>query len=158
MMPPKASSSLLHVAVMCFPHAEGLDLPRYATEGAAGLDLMAALPENMPIILEKNARALVPTGLALHLPSGYEAQIRPRSGLALKHGITVLNSPGTVDSDFRGELQVLLVNLGSEPFRLERGQRIAQLVVAPVQQVVLVEVSHLEETRRGTGGYGSTGV
>ena len=148
----------LPVPVMRLPHAEGLPLPGYATAGAAGLDLQAALRENEQITLKSGERGLVPTGIALQLPKGYEAQVRPRSGLALKHGITVLNSPGTVDADYRGEISVLLVNLGQEPFVIERGLRIAQMVIAPVTQVELVEVARLGLTRRGAGGYGSTGT
>jgi dUTP pyrophosphatase len=140
------------------PHAEGLDLPRYETEGAAGFDLVAAVPINSPLKLENFSRQLVPTGLRLQIPEGYEAQVRPRSGLALKFGITVLNSPGTIDHDYRGELQVLLVNLGGDPFVVERGMRIAQMVIAPVTRVVLREVDRLDETIRAGGGFGSTGI
>jgi len=140
------------------PHAEGLDLPRYETAGAAGFDLVAALPMNSPLKLENFSRQLVPTGLRLQLPEGYEAQVRPRSGLALKFGITVLNSPGTIDHDYRGELKVILINLGGTTFVVERGMRIAQLVIAPVTQVVLCEVDSLDETARAGGGFGSTGI
>lgn len=146
------------VKVRRLPHAEGLDLPRYETPGAAGLDLLAALDDNSPLILENFARALVPTGLVLQLPDGFEAQVRPRSGLALKHGLTVLNAPGTIDADYRGELKVLLVNLGDAPVAITRGMRIAQLVVAPVSRADLVEEDDLDETSRGSGGFGSTGV
>jgi dUTP pyrophosphatase len=146
------------VKVRRLPHAEGLDLPRYETPGAAGLDLLAALDDNSPLILENFARALVPTGLVLQLPDGFEAQVRPRSGLALKHGLTVLNAPGTIDADYRGELKVLLVNLGDAPVAITRGMRIAQLVVAPVSRAELVEEDDLDETSRGSGGFGSTGV
>ncbi len=139
-------------------HAEGLPLPRYETEGAAGFDLLAAIPENSPFKMENLSRHLVPTGLRLQIPKGYEAQIRPRSGLALRHGVTVLNSPGTIDEDYRGEVKVLLVNLGQEPFVVERGMRIAQMVVAPVTRVALREVDRLEETVRAGGGFGSTGI
>lgn len=132
-----------------------LPLPRYMTAGAAGLDLLADVAE--PVTLRSLERALVPTGLALSIPDGYEAQVRPRSGLALRHGITVANAPGTIDSDFRGELCVLLVNLGSEPFEIRRGERIAQLVVAPVMRAVLLEVDWLPDSERGPGGFGSTG-
>lgn len=152
------SSAPLSVLVMRLPHAEGLLLPGYATAGAAGLDLQAALHENEQITLKSGERGLVPTGLALQLPQGYEAQVRPRSGLALKHGVTVLNSPGTIDADYRGEVSVLLINLGHEPFVIERGLRIAQMVIAPVMQVGLVETAMLEVTARGAGGYGSTGT
>ncbi|MGL4975515.1 MAG: dUTP diphosphatase [Bosea sp. (in: a-proteobacteria)] len=157
-MAAPASSGALPLQVFCFPHFSGLKLPEYATKGAAGLDLQAAIDENSTILLKTGERTLVPTGIALQLPQGYEAQVRPRSGLALKHGITVLNSPGTIDWDYRGELSVLLVNHGSEPYLLMRGQRIAQLVVAPVQRVALVQIMELEATSRGAGGYGSTGV
>lgn len=139
------------------PHGEGLPLPSYETEEAAGLDLRAAVGENEQITLESGKWGLVPTGLKLHLPRGYEAQVRPRSGLALKHGVTVLNAPGTIDSDYRGELGVILVNHGAEPFVVTRGLRIAQLVVAPVVQVVLEERRSLDQTARGQGGFGSTG-
>jgi dUTP pyrophosphatase len=146
----------LTVEVVRLPHGADLELPAYATDAAAGLDLRAALAEPLEIL--PNARALVPTGITIALPVGYEAQIRPRSGLAMKHGVTVLNSPGTVDADYRGEVSVLLVNLGSETFVVERGARIAQMVVAPVVQATLVEVADLDTTSRGAGGYGSTGT
>jgi dUTP pyrophosphatase len=142
---------------MRLPHAKGLSLPSYATHAAAGLDLQAALRENEQITLKSGERGLVPTGIALQLPQGYEAQVRPRSGLALKHGITVLNSPGTIDADYRGEVSVLLINFGQESFVIERGLRIAQMVIAPVIQVELVEAGYLEPTGRGAGGYGSRG-
>ncbi|MGA0561664.1 dUTP diphosphatase [Ancylobacter sp. VNQ12] len=146
------------VAVLVLPHGEGLPLPDYATAGSAGLDLIAALPEGAPLTLGPLARAAVPTGLCLALPEGFEAQVRPRSGLALKQGLTVLNAPGTVDADYRGEVKVLLVNLGDSPVQLERGQRVAQLVVAPVTRIQLVRTGNLEETTRGSGGFGSTGL
>ncbi len=149
---------MTQVLVRRLPHAHDLPLPAYVTAGAAGLDLLAAIPENSALRLEKFERALVPTGFALHLPAQYEAQVRPRSGLALRHGITVLNAPGTIDADYRGEVGVLLVNLGDGPFTVTRGMRIAQLVVAPVVQATLVEVEALDDTARGTGGFGSTGV
>ncbi|MBM7114411.1 dUTP diphosphatase [Archangium primigenium] len=136
-------------------HAEPLPLPRYETALAAGMDLRADIEDERT--LAPLERLLVPTGLALGLPPGYEAQVRPRSGLALRHGLTLLNAPGTVDADFRGEVQVLLVNLSSEPFTLRRGDRIAQLVVAPVSRASLVELQILESTERGEGGFGSTG-
>lgn len=139
------------------PHAEGLPLPAYETLGSAGMDLRAAVPENVPVILAPGARALVPTGLKIALEPGHEAQVRPRSGLALKHGLTCLNSPGTIDSDYRGEVGVILANLGQEPFVIRRGERIAQLVVARCEQAALVEVEALDETARGAGGFGSTG-
>lgn len=134
---------------------EPLPLPRYMTSGSAGLDLLADV--TTPVTLASLERKLIPTGLALALPDGFEAQVRPRSGLAFRHGITVANAPGTIDSDFRGELCVLLVNLGSEPFVIQRGERIAQLVVAPVVRAELVEVETLPESVRGAGGFGSTG-
>jgi len=137
------------------PHGEGLDLPSYATPEAAGMDLPAAVAEAVEIA--PGARLLVPTGLRLALPEGYEAQVRPRSGLALRHGVSVLNAPGTVDADYRGEVMVLLANLGGEPFTLERGMRIAQLVIAPVARGELRVVPTLPESRRGPGGFGSTG-
>ncbi len=146
------------IPVMRLRHGAGLPLPAYASLGAAGLDLIAALGDDERITLAPGERALVPTGLALHLPEGVEAQVRPRSGLAARHGVTVLNSPGTIDADYRGEIRVILVNLGQEPFTLRRGDRIAQLVVAPVMRVALVEVDSLEESARGAGGFGSTGL
>jgi dUTP pyrophosphatase len=149
---------MIALPVQRLPHAEGLPLPRYETDGAAGLDLLAANPADAPLVLPPLGRALVPTGLVLQLPPGFEAQVRPRSGLALKHGLTVLNSPGTIDADFRGEIQVLLVNLGSEAFRVVRGSRIAQLVVAPVLRAEPVAVRTVDGTARGAGGFGSTGV
>jgi dUTP pyrophosphatase len=143
------------VDVVRLTHAEGLDLPAYATPGAAGLDLVAAIAE--PVELAPGARHLVPTGLAIALPEGYEAQVRPRSGLALKHGVTVLNSPGTIDADYRGEIGIVLINLGNAPVRLERGMRVAQLVVAPVTRADLVDRRTLPPTNRAGGGFGSTG-
>ncbi len=148
---------MVEISVLRLPHGEGLALPALATSGAAGLDLRAALPQDQPLVLAPGARALVPTGLAIALPEGFEAQVRPRSGLAVKHGITVLNSPGTVDADYRGEIQVILINLGVEPVILSRGERIAQMVVAPVSSPVLVEVAELPASGRGAGGFGSTG-
>ena len=144
------------VAVLRLPHSEGLPLPSYATAGAAGMDLLAAVAE--PLTLLPGARVLVPTGLKIALPAGYELQIRPRSGLALKHGIVLPNSPGTVDEDYRGELQVIVMNAGVEPFTIERGMRIAQAVLAPVVRVGWAEVAVLPETVRGEGGFGSTGT
>lgn len=146
------------VPVQILPHGAGLPLPAYATAGSAGLDLIAALPEGEPLMLAPMARTAVPTGLCLALPEGYEGQVRPRSGLALKNGLTVLNAPGTVDADYRGEVKVLLINLSDSPVMLERGQRIAQLVVAPVARIQLIESSDLNETTRGSGGFGSTGL
>src|SRR5919112_2504354 len=144
----------LPVFVKRLAHGRGLPLPRYETSGAAGLDLLAAVPEDGPIVLAPDARALVPTGLVIQLPPGYEAQVRPRSGLALRHGVTVLNAPGTIDADFRGEVQVLLWNCGQDPFVVTRGLRIAQLVVTPVMTVALVEVSDVQETARSGSGFG----
>jgi dUTP pyrophosphatase len=138
-------------------HGEDLPLPRYETAGAAGLDLLAAVADDAPLVLQRGARALVATGLVLQVPDGYEAQVRPRSGLAYRHGVTVLNAPGTIDADYRGEVQVLLINLGSEPFTIVRGMRIAQLVVAPVAGVMLVEGA-LEASGRADSGFGSTGL
>ncbi len=154
----KVGGKPVTVTVVRLAHGRGLDLPAYQSEGAAGLDLLAAVPRRSPLRLEPGARALVPTGLVLELPHGFEAQVRPRSGLALRHGVTVLNSPGTVDSDYRGEVKVLLANLGTEPFTLARGERIAQLVVQRVERVVLLEASQTSTTARGAGGFGSTGV
>ena len=138
-------------------HAEGLPLPAYETGGSAGMDLRAAVAEDAPLTLAPGARALVPTGLKIALEPGFEAQVRPRSGLALKHGITCLNSPGTIDSDYRGEVGVILINHGQEPFVIRRGERIAQMVIARHEQAAMVEVAALDETARGTGGFGSTG-
>jgi dUTP pyrophosphatase len=143
------------IKVVRLPHAEGLPLPAYQSTGAAGLDLVAAV--ETPVTLRVGQRALIPTGLILELPAGFEAQVRPRSGLALNHGITVLNSPGTVDSDYRGEVKVLLVNLGDRAFTVARGERIAQLVIARCERVALVEAAAASTTRRGAGGFGSTG-
>jgi len=138
-------------------HAAGLELPSYKTTGAAGLDLRAAIPYDRQIILLPGKRTLIPTGLVFELPENFEAQIRPRSGLALEHGVTCLNTPGTIDSDYRGEIQVLLINLGEEEFRIARGMRIAQAVIAPVFQVNVVESINISDTVRATGGFGSTG-
>ncbi|ULJ71261.1 dUTP diphosphatase [Rhizobium gallicum] len=140
------------------PNGEGLDLPSYETNGAAGMDLRAAVADNEPMTLAPGKRALVPTGFIFEIPDGYEAQVRPRSGLAFKHGITCLNTPGTIDSDYRGEVKVLLVNLGDEPFEITRGMRIAQMVIAPVTQVRVAEITESSTTARGAGGFGSTGV
>jgi len=152
------STPAIKVTVARLPHGEGLPLPAYQTPGSAGLDLLAAIAPNATLVIEPGARELVPTGLRLELPQGFEAQVRPRSGLALKNGVAVLNSPGTIDSDYRGEVAVILINLGSEPFEITRGARIAQLVVAPVTQAVFVEAADLADSARGTGGFGSTGV
>jgi dUTP pyrophosphatase len=148
--------SKLSVAITQLSHAEGLELPKYATAQAAGMDLCAAIASDL--IIMPGARALVPTGLAIAVPDGYEAQVRPRSGLALKHGVTVLNSPGTIDADYRGEIQVILANLGTEPFTITRGMRIAQMVVASHAQVEWQTVASLDTTARGAGGFGSTGL
>lgn len=145
------------VWLMVLPHGVGLPLPRYATELAAGCDLAAAVPAEAPLRLERGARALVPTGLALALQPGFEAQVRPRSGLALEHGVTVLNAPGTIDADYRGEVSVLLVNLGQVAFTVVRGMRIAQLVLAPVTRADFQLAETLESTGRAAGGFGSTG-
>ncbi len=147
----------LTVEVLQLPHGAGLPLPAYQTAHAAGLDLLAAVPEDAPVVLEAGTYAMVPTGLAIALPDGFEAQVRPRSGLAAKHGVTVLNSPGTIDADYRGEVAVLLINHGAAPFTIRRGERIAQMVVAPVAQARLVPVTVLSPTTRGAGGFGSTG-
>lgn len=152
-----AKPATVSVEVQRLPHATGLPLPRYQSPGAAGMDLLAALPEAEPLTLAPGARALVPTGLTIALPEGFEAQVRPRSGLALKHGVTVLNSPGTIDADYRGEVGVILLNTGQDPFTIARGERIAQLVVQRYAQADWVEVESLEDTSRGSGGFGSTG-
>lgn len=146
------------VKVKRLAHAEGLPLPHVQSAGAAGLDLSAAIGHNTYVELGSLERTLVPTGLVLQLPPGYEGQVRPRSGLAARHGVTVLNSPGTVDADYRGEVMVILVNLGREPFRIERGMRIAQLVVAPVARVRIEAAAWLDETERSADGFGSTGI
>jgi dUTP pyrophosphatase len=145
------------VPILRLPHAAGLPLPAYETAQAAGMDLRAAVPEHEPLVLRPGARAAVPTGLAFALPADFEAQVRPRSGLALKAGVTCLNTPGTIDADYRGEVKVILVNLGEEDFTIRRGERIAQLVVAPVVQASWTEVDSLDETSRGANGFGSTG-
>ena len=144
------------IAVVRLPHAADLPLPSYATEGAAGMDLLAAVSD--PVVVAPGARALVPTGLRVALPPGHELQVRPRSGLALKHGIVLPNSPGTIDEDYRGELQVIVLNAGAEPFTVERGMRIAQAVLAPVTRAAWREVEALPESARGVGGFGSTGT
>ena len=152
------SGTLVKVKVLRLDHANGLPLPVYQTAEAAGLDLIAAVAEDAPITLAPGGRALVPTGLTFELPRGSEAQVRPRSGLAAKHGVTVLNSPGTIDADYRGEVSVILINHGSKPFTIRRGERIAQMVIATVVQAKLVETSALAKTARGLRGFGSTGV
>jgi dUTP pyrophosphatase len=145
----------LPIRVRRLPHGANLPLPTYATPGAAGLDLLAAV--DAPVVVPPLGRALIPTGLAVALPPGHELQIRPRSGLALRHGIVLPNSPGTIDEDYRGEVQIILLNMGDEPFAVERGMRIAQAVLAPVTRAVWLEVDDLESTARSTGGFGSTG-
>ncbi len=147
---------MLDVRVTQLPHAAGLPLPAYATAGAAGLDLQAAVKE--PMVIKPGERVLVPTGLSIAVPDGYEAQVRPRSGLALKHGLTVPNSPGTIDSDYRGEIKVILANIGNEPVTIDRGMRIAQLVVARFERIAWRAVASLDDTARGAGGFGSTGT
>ena len=151
------SDSAIDIQIVRLPHGADLALPAYQSDHAAGLDLMAAVPADAPISLAPGARALIPTGIAIALPPDVEAQVRPRSGLAARHGVTVLNSPGTIDADYRGEVQVILVNLGSDSFAVTRGMRIAQLVVAPVARARLREVASLDATPRGDGGFGSTG-
>jgi dUTP pyrophosphatase len=147
----------IDVRITRLPHGADLPLPSYQSAHAAGLDLIAAVPQDAPLTLAPGARALIPTGIAIALPEGHEGQVRPRSGLAAKHGLTVLNAPGTIDADYRGELQVLLINLGSEAVDITRGMRIAQLVVAPVARAQLRELPALDATGRGKGGFGSTG-
>ena len=151
-------SATITVELQRLAHAEGLALPAYQTSEAAGLDLMAAVPESEPLTLAPGQYALVPTGLAIALPPGHEAQVRPRSGLAAKHGVTVLNSPGTIDADYRGEVCVILRNVGAEAFVVARGMRIAQMVIAPVTRAEVAEVAELDVTGRGDGGFGHTGV
>ena len=148
--------SKISVALTRLPHAQDLALPAYATQHSAGMDLLAAVKEN--ITLQPGARKLVPTGLSIALPDGFEAQIRPRSGLALKHGISLVNTPGTIDADYRGEIGVILINLGQEPFTVERGMRIAQMVIAPYTRATFLEVNELPASERGEGGFGSTGT
>lgn len=149
--------SKVTIQVAVLPHFEGLQLPAYETALSAGMDLRAAVSETQPMVIEPGQRVLAPTGLTIALPAGYEAQIRPRSGLAFKNGVTCLNTPGTVDADYRGEVKVILINLGHEPFVIKRGERIAQMVIAPVTQGEWEVVETLSETARGAGGFGSTG-
>ncbi|MGH6770803.1 MAG: dUTP diphosphatase [Xanthobacteraceae bacterium] len=149
---------MTEIRVMRLPHGEGLPLPAYQSALASGLDLVAAVPADAPVIVAPGERAMIPTGIALALPPGFEGQVRPRSGLAARHGVTVLNSPGTVDADYRGEVQVILVNFGRNSFTVERGARVAQLVIAVTMQITLCEVANLDETTRGASGFGSTGV
>ena len=143
--------------ILRLPHAADLPLPAYQTEHAAGLDLVAAVPAGVPLAIAPGQRAMIPTGIAIALPPGHEGQIRPRSGIALRHGVTVLNSPGTIDADYRGEIQVILVNLGAENFEITRGTRIAQMIIVPIIQAKIVESSNLDATGRKGGGFGSTG-
>jgi dUTP pyrophosphatase len=150
-------NAVVKIEIRQLPHGEGLALPAYQSAHAAGLDLLAAVPEGSPLILAPGTHALVPTGLTIALPPGYEAQVRPRSGLAAKHGVTVLNAPGTVDADYRGEIGVLLINHGAKPFPIQRGERIAQMVIASVVRAELVSAASLSATERGEGGFGSTG-
>ncbi len=149
--------SNITVQVRPLPHFEGLELPAYETSGSAGMDVRAAVPGDAPVILAPGARAMVETGLSVAIPEGYEIQVRPRSGLAAKHGLTCLNTPGTIDSDYRGEIKVILINLGADAFTIKRGERIAQLVLAPVTRLAWSEVEELGTTERGAGGFGSTG-
>ena len=144
--------------IVRLPHGADLPLPAYQSALAAGLDLLAAVPADAPATIAPRHRALIPTGIAIALPAGHEAQVRPRSGLALRHGVTVLNAPGTIDADYRGEIQIILVNLGTESFVIDRGMRIAQLVIAPISHVKLVESASLDSTERSVGGFGSTGT
>ncbi len=153
-----STQTLPNIGVVRLPHGEGLPLPAYETTGAAGMDLRAAVPADVTKVLLPGHRALVPTGLVLEIPAGFEGQVRPRSGLALKHGLTCLNTPGTIDSDYRGELKVILVNHGEEEIEIVRGMRIAQLVIAPVVQARIEERTHAADTERGAGGFGSTGA
>ena len=147
----------IDIALTFLDHGRGLELPRQQTAGAAGVDLLAALGISEVVAMAPGTRAIVPCGFRISLPTGYEAQVRPRSGLAAKHGVTVLNTPGTIDADYRGEIKVILINLGSEPFEIRRGDRIAQMVVAPVSAVSFSERETLDDTERGAGGFGSTG-
>jgi dUTP pyrophosphatase len=148
---------MIEVSFQRFPHGQDLPLPQYQSEDAAGMDLLAAVPEGQDIILNPGDRSLIPTGVAIELPRGYEAQVRPRSGLALNHGVTVLNSPGTIDADYRGEIGVILINFGQIPFSIRRGARIAQLVVGKVERVALIKSERLTTSERGAKGFGSTG-
>lgn len=150
--------SRLQLRIKVLPHGDDLPLPAYQSAQAAGLDLAAAVPTDAPLTLAPGTRAMIPTGIAIALPAECEAQVRARSGLAARHGVTVLNTPGTIDADYRGELQVILINLGEHPFTVERGMRIAQLVIAPVLQADIIAVAELDDTDRGDGGFGSTGA
>ena len=148
--------SAINLRIQLLPHAMGLDLPEYQTQGSSGIDLRAAVEE--PIIIGNGERVMIPTGLKMEIPAGYEGQVRTRSGLAATRGLVVLNSPGTLDADYRGEVKVILMNLGSEPLTINRGERVAQLVIAPVARVIISEVEDVDETIRGPGGFGSTGT
>jgi dUTP pyrophosphatase len=148
----------VEVRIARLPHGADLPLPEYQSAQAAGVDLLAAVPADAPIEIAPGGRAMIPTGIAIALPQGSEGQIRPRSGLAARHGVTVLNAPGTIDSDYRGEIQIILVNLGTDAFVVTRGMRVAQLVIAPIQQVKLVESTNLDATSRASAGFGSTGL
>ena len=150
--------SQITTQLMQLPHGQDLPLPSYETSEAAGMDLRAAVPEDAPLTLKPGARELVPTGFAMAIPPGFEAQIRPRSGLALKHGLSLVNAPGTIDSDYRGEIKIILINQGDEDFEISRGMRIAQMVIAPILQVAIEPVTSLDDTARGAGGFGSTGL
>lgn len=150
--------SQITAQLMQLPHGQDLPLPSYETSEAAGMDLRAAVPEDAPLTLKPGARELVPTGFAMAIPTGFEAQIRPRSGLALKHGLSLVNAPGTIDSDYRGEIKIILINQGDEDFEISRGMRIAQMVIAPILQVAIEPVTSLDDTARGAGGFGSTGL
>jgi len=152
------SEERVEIRVLRLPHAADLPLPAYQSALAAGLDLVAAVPAQAPVVIAPGGRAMIPTGIAMALPPGHEAQIRPRSGLAARQGVTVLNTPGTIDADYRGEVQVILINHGAEPFMVERGMRIAQLVIARVERAALIEVDSLDATARSSGGIGSTGI
>jgi dUTP pyrophosphatase len=152
----RENAGMKTLSILRLPHAADLALPSYETDGAAGMDLRAAVTEDLTLM--PSERLAIPTGLVLEIPEGYEGQVRPRSGLALKHGLTCLNAPGTIDWDYRGELKVILANLGSEAFTVTRGMRIAQLVIAPVTRVVVEEIFHVSQTVRGSGGFGSTGI
>jgi dUTP pyrophosphatase len=148
----------IEVRIMRLPHAADIPLPAYQSTHAAGLDLLAAVPADAPVVIAPGNRAMIPTGIAIALPLGNEGQVRPRSGLAIHNGVTVLNAPGTIDADYRGEIQVILVNLGTEPFAVQRGMRVAQLVIAPIQHAKLVESVDLDTTGREARGFGSTGI
>lgn len=156
-MPKNAPASVPLLGLIRLPHGDGLALPAYETAGAAGMDLRAAVPAEEPLVIAPGARALVPTGFVFEIPAGLEGQVRPRSGLAMRHGVTCLNTPGTVDADYRGEVKVLLINLGDGPFTIIRGDRIAQMVIAPVVQATVEERQEASATPRGSGGFGSTG-